>query len=145
MNETRQKIIELLTKSEAAIPIEQKPDLPQGKNTSGAPEWYRFEHAIWAFGGDIRRLFLKSKFLRKDVELQRAILRVAIDPKAKRGRQSFIMLLGYLACVQFAPQIAEQLSDPQVCGHAIDTLSKMKCSDYVKAIEPFTQDNLYSK
>ena len=74
------------------------------------------------------------------MDLQLAILCVATEPKAKRGRQSFIMLLGYAACAQFAPQSMKQLSDPQVCGQVIDTLTKMKCPDYGEAIEPFTRD-----
>ena len=140
MNDTRIKIVELLTKAEATIPRELMSDLPHGKYTSGAPEWYSFEHSIWAIGEDIRQLLLKSQSLRKDVEIQRSILRIATDPKAKRGRQSFIMLLGYVTCAHFAPQMADQLLDPQVCGHAIDTLTKMKCADYADAIEPFTRD-----
>jgi len=140
MSDVRQQITELLRQAEEAIPQRLKPDLPPGEHTSGAPEWYGFEHSIWALGEDIRQLLLKSKSLRSDLELHRAILRVATEPKAKRGRQSFIMLLGNAACLQFASQIADQLPDPHVCGHAIDTLTKMKCPDYVEAIEPFTRD-----
>ena len=139
MNETKHKIIELLAKAEKAITSELKPDLPPGQYTSGSPEWHDFEHVIWALGEDIRQLFINNKSLRKDIELQRTILRIATDPKAKRGRQSFIMLLGYTFCSQFAHQIAEQLSDPHVCGHVVDTLLKMRTPDFVNEVKPFTR------
>ncbi len=140
MNETRYQILALVTMAEEAIPSTLQRDLPPGENTSGSSEWHSFEHSIWALGENIRQLYIKNKFLRKDVAIQRAILRIATNSKAKRGRQSFIMLFGYTFCAQFANQIAEQLSDPHVCGHVIDTLLKMRSSEFVSEVEPFTRD-----
>jgi hypothetical protein len=140
MNETRNKIIELVAIAEAAIPSELLPDLPPSQQIKEVPEWHAFEHQIWKRGEDIRQLLAEKKSLRKDPELQRTFLRIACNEKAKRGRQSFIMLLGYAVCAQFAPDISRQLSDPHVAGHAIDTLSKMHCADYVEAIKPYASD-----
>ena len=140
MNEKRKQILGLAEKAENDIPSELKADLPPGQYTSGAPEWHSFEYQIWDYGEKIRQLLTKDKSLRKDIELQRAFVRVACNPNAKRGRQSFIMLLGYTCCVKFAPDIASQLADPHVDGHVIDTLTKMRCSDFVEKIKPFTSD-----
>lgn len=140
MNETRDQILALLTKAEEAIPSTLQPDLPPGENPSGSPEWHSFEHLIWALGEDIRQLFIKNRSLRKDVELQCAILRIATNSKAKRGRQSFITLFGYTIFAKFANQIAGQLSDLHVCGHAIDTLLNMRSSKFVNEVEPFTRN-----
>jgi hypothetical protein len=140
MKEIREEILKLVAKVEASIPSELLPDLPPSPNTMDAPMWYRFENYIWMRGEDIRQLLIENKTLRRDIELQKAFLSIACNQKAKRGRQSFIMLLGNTGCLQFAPNIASQLSDPDVVGHAIDTLTKMRCPDYVEAIKPFTND-----
>lgn len=142
MNETRKHILELVAKAEAAIPSEVLPDLPPGPYTSGASDWHGFEHQIWRLGEEIRQLLVESKSLRKDTDLQRAFSRVACNQRAKRGRQSFIMLLGYVYCMQFASDIAGQLADHHVAGHVIDTLIKMQCPSYIKDGEPFTCDKI---
>ena len=100
MTDVRDRILDLVAKAVAAIPTELLPDLPPGQHTLGAPDWNGFEHKIWECGEDVRQLLTQSKSLRKDTELQRAFLRVACNPNAKRGRQSFIMLLGYACCAQ---------------------------------------------
>jgi len=137
MKKIRNEILSLVAQANALIPSELLPDLQPSQNTLGVPAWYSFENLIWKYGEGIRQLLVENKSLRKDIELQKAILHIACDQKAKRGRQSFVMLLGYTGCVQFAPDIARQLSDPQVVGHAIDTLTKMRCPDYVEAVKPF--------
>jgi len=140
MTKKREQILALIEKAEKAIPSELKADLPPGQYTSGAPEWYDFEYQIWDYGEKIRQLLTENKSLRRDIELQRAFVRVACNSNAKRGRQSFVMLLGYVCCAQFAVDIASQLTDPCVDGHVIDTLTKMRCSDFVEDIKPFTTD-----
>ncbi len=139
MNENRNRILELVNKAEAALPSKLQPDLPPGEYTSGAPEWYEFEHLIWKYGEEIRQL-LSGKALRKDIELHRAFLKIACNKNAKRGRQTFINLLGYSCCAQFAPDIASQLTDTHVAGHVIDTINKMRSPDFIKDISPLTND-----
>jgi len=141
MKGMRDRILELVAQAESAVPADLVSDLPPGKHTSAAPEWHGFEHKIWGHGESIRKLLAEQKSLRRDEELQRTFLRVACNPNAKRGRQSFIMLLGYSCCAGHAPRIAEQLSDPSVVGHVIDTLLKMRCPDYVQDISAFTKSD----
>lgn len=142
MADALDKIRDLLDKASEEIPDEVKPDLPPGEYTSGAPKWYGFEHRIWAYGEDIRQVLLTSKALRKDKELQDAICKISCDPRAKRGRQSFIMLLGFAHCAHLAPQIAAQIDDSDVRGHVISTISKMRCGDYVELIGSYTTDKV---
>ena len=142
MNEIKQQIINLLNKADELIPSELLPDLPPTKYSSGMPESHSFENSIWMFGEEIRHLFIKSKSLKKDRELQSRICSIACNPKGKGGRQSFIMLLGNVASTDFAPQIAQQLTDSDVDGHAISTLLKMKCPNYVEEIKPFTDSKI---
>ena len=142
MNTTWKRALELIAQAEAAIPSELLPDLPPGLYTSGAPELYPWEHQIWRHGEAVRQILSQKKSLRKDSELQDAFVRVACNRNAKRGRQSFVMLLGYTCCVRRAPEIVGQLGDPCVAGHVIDTLLKMRCPDYVAEVQPFTSDTI---
>jgi hypothetical protein len=142
VNEIRDQILELIAKTEAVIPSVIHPDLPPGPNTSGAPEWYAFEHQVWNYGEEIRQLLTKNKSLNNDNDIQQAILKIACNKKAKRGRQTFILLLGRVDCARFAQEIASQLLDQNVAGHAIDTISKMRSPGFTNEIEPFTKDKV---
>lgn len=135
----RAKIIELLERANRAVPTDNKPNLPPGKNTQGEPEWYVFENNIWMIGEEIRKILIESKSLRRDREISSLILGIATNENAKRGRQSFIMMLGSVNHAEYASKIVTQLSDEFVSGHVIDALTKMKCPNYVKQVEPFSE------
>lgn len=130
-SQVRDRIVELVAEAEAAIPNGQVPD-PQPS------EWHPFEHTIWARGELIRQEILKQKGLREDRGLQEAFGRVACNRMARRGRQSFVLLLGFKCCAAQAPGIAGQLDDPDVAGHAVDTLLKMRVPVYTRQIQPLT-------
>jgi hypothetical protein len=138
MEDTREQIIDLITQAEKAIPPEQVEDLPPAPYSSGAPEWHAYEHTVWQCGETIRQLLSKKTSLRRNSDLQDGFMRVACNAKAKRGRQSFVMLLGYTSFAHRAPELIGQLTDPCVTGHVIDTLLKMRCDDYVTRVQPFT-------
>jgi len=140
--DARATIVELIMTAQAAIPSRLKPDLPPGKFTGDAPGWYDFEHRIWETGENIRQLLLKKKRLRNDDELQAAFLSISTNRKAKRGRQSFVMLLGYKCCQEHASAIASQLDDSCVTGHVIGTLLKMHAGGFVDQIRPFTKHEI---
>jgi hypothetical protein len=131
------RIEQLVAKAEALIPSIPIPDLLPSELSSGQPDWHRFEHSVWRIGEDIRQLILTKKSLRKDASLQAAFVRICTNRNSKRGRQSFIMLLGYKCCQKHAPEIASQLNDSFVVGHVIDTLLKMHAKDFVQEIRPF--------
>ena len=138
----RLRIKTLVADAEAAVPSTPKPDLPPGQYTQGAPEWHSFEHTIWAIGEDIRQLLLKKKSLRNDDDLQSTFAAISVNRNAKRGRQSFIMLLGYTSCQQYSYSIASQLDDPDVTGHVISTLLKMQAPDFVQEISKFLDHDI---
>ena len=133
----REQILDLLTQAEAAIPNELLPDLPPGQHTSGQPEFHPFEHSIWQNGEEIRQLLLQKTSLRNDEELQKLFLRISVNPNAKRGRQSFIMLLGYKSCRQHASRIASQITDQYVSGHVIGTLLKMQAAEFATEVSAY--------
>ncbi len=142
MEDIREQIVDLITQAEEAIPPEQVADLPPVPYSSGAPEWHAYEHTVWQCGEAIRQLLTKKISLRRNADLQDGFMRVACNAKAKRGRQSFVMLLGYTTCAHRAPELVGQLTDPCVTGHVIDTLLKMRCADYVTQVQPFASHKM---
>ena len=132
------QINELLTAAEALIPEKEPGDLPFMMDAPDVRAWHRFELALWNKGEAIRQLILKSR-KEPDTEQIRRICRICTDPFAKRGRQSFILLLGKKRFADHASLIAAQLPDDDVAGQVIITLYQMGCSGYLAQIEPFTK------
>src|SRR5688572_28982540 len=101
-DEVRQRLLDMVRLAEASLPREEMPDLPPGPLTQGEPEWYPFEHEIWKVGESIRQVMNDKPSLRGDPELLNAFQRIACDSRAKRGRQTFVLLFAYQACAPFA-------------------------------------------
>jgi hypothetical protein len=108
----------------------------------GVPAWRDFEHQIWAIGQQIRQLLLKAPHLRADGVLQRQIVEVACDRRAHRGRQSFVMLLGYRPCAEHARRLVEHLDDPFVAGHVVGAIYKMRAAGYSEQVRPLLEDKM---
>jgi hypothetical protein len=136
--ELRQRILELVRIAEALIPLENLPELPPGPLTSGQPDFYPFEIQIWDIGESIRQLINEQPKLRGDRELLSEFLRIARDPRGKRGRQSFVLLFAYKPCTPFASLLIDEIEDPNVCGQVIYALHKMKVPGFVGRIQLFT-------
>lgn len=130
----------ILTEAESLIPNEALPDLPFMPEVPDVHDWYRFEHDLWNKGEETRQLIFESKKKPNQDQIQR-ICDICTNPFAKRGRQSFVMLLGRKCYAQYAPVIAPFLSDDDIAGHIVDTLYQMETPDYVSQIQPFTKHN----
>ena len=136
------KVDKLLLAAEKAIPQSLMPDLPRNEY-SDQPEWYGFEDAIWRLGADIQMFLSENKsYLLNDSQIQR-IIEISTNANAKRGRQSFIMLLGHKRYSQYSERIVSQIYDSDVEGHVIGTLLKMQSPGYAKIIRPYT-DNQFA-
>jgi hypothetical protein len=131
---TKEHILADCAAARALAPETFPADLPATE--SGAPDWYRFEHEAWAIGEQVRHCLLRQPQLKRDAAVQRAIVDVIHCGNLRRGRQSFVMLLGYKAAQEWAPVIASYLDDPDVCGHTLDTLLKMRVPGYAVQVEP---------
>ena len=106
---------------------------------SGQPEWYGFEHKSWSLGEDIRQLLKQEKKLKKDPEVQHAILEIINLKDLRRGRQSFAMLLGNVGSKDLHKEVAKHLEDSDINGHILDTLYKMKVYDYYEEVRQLTK------
>ena len=130
----------LLTRAEALIPEENLPDLPYMDLAPDVHDWYEFEHRLWEIGEEIRQFLSENKNKLNKNQIDR-IVSICLDKKAKRGRQSFVMLLGKKIYNSYADMIVTVLNDDDVDGQVIDTLYKMGAKEYVEFIEPFLTHN----
>lgn len=124
----------LLSEARALVPEEDLPDQPYRSESDTG--WYDFELKLWAKGEEIRQLLLTSGRTLSEAQVL-ALLTLCRDQRGKRGRQSFLLLLGRKAYAHHAQAVAGLLSDAHVAGQAIDTLYKMGAAGYRRGIEPF--------
>ena len=128
----------LLSEAESLIPNEALPDLPFLTEAPDVHDYYRFELDLWDKGEEIRQLISNNKKKPNRIQIER-ICNICTNPFAKRGRQSFVMLLGRKCYAEYAPIIAPFLSDDDIDGHVVDTLYKMGTPDFVSQIKPLTK------
>jgi hypothetical protein len=136
----RSAIDDALARAQALIPTTQLPYLPTTPELRGAPEWYPFEHQVWKVGEDIRQQFRREPRLRKDAALQLQIMHVACNRRALRGRQSFVLLLGYRGASAHGEELASQLDDHGVAGQIIHALYFMRARGFTARVWPFLED-----
>ena len=135
------RINKILLSAEHLVPQENLPELPFMELAPTVHDWYGFEHTLWNFGENIRQLILTE---RKDLNVEQVarVCRICADTKAKRGRQSFVMLLGKKRFSSYADQLAALLPDEDIDGHIISTLYKMGASQFTERIKPYTNHPL---
>lgn len=90
---------------------------------------------------DTLRQFLLENKNKLNVSQIERIVKICLDKRAKRGRQSFVMLLGKKMFSEYAEQIVSLIDDDDVDGQVIDTLYKMGATGYADLIEPFLSHN----
>jgi hypothetical protein len=134
------KILELLHETEKLIPKDNVPNLDPTDGFSDIPQWHSFEHDIWKNGETIRQLFKEYKTLSQDKNIVENILSICLNRNAKRGRQSFIMLLWNKKHAEYADKLVSQIDDKFVDGHIIEGLNKMKTPYYLNQVRPFCSD-----
>ena len=93
----------LLTKAEKLIPNEELPDLPYMDAAPDVHGWYQFEHQLWDVGEEIRQLIAEHHKKLNEPQVKR-IIEICLDKRAKRGRQSFVLLLGKKCYCTFADE-----------------------------------------
>ncbi len=130
-----------LLSAEKLIPQNALPDLPFMELAPTVHDWYDFEHALWEIGEDIRQL-VSSERKELNTEQTARVCRICTDTKAKRGRQSFVMLLGKKKFLPFAEQLAVLLPDDDIDGHIISALYKMGASQYIERVKPYTNHSI---
>jgi hypothetical protein len=133
---SKEEILAACEKALSLAPREYPPTLPPSRELFGASDWYPFEHEAWHIGEKIRQAFVAKPSIRKDREIIQRVLQVALCRNLRRGRQSFIMLLGFVAAKPFADNLAPYLQDKDVAGHVLDTLLKMRVPEFATEVSP---------
>ncbi len=137
----KQIILDIIERAKRAIPNILKQDRPVSE-LSGRPEMHNFEHEIWGLGEKIRPILIKNPSLRKDREIQENIINICLNQKAKRGRESFLMLMGNVSFSKYADKVASLTTDPYISGHAVDTLLKMRQPGFYNEVAPFLESKI---
>jgi hypothetical protein len=138
---TSEEIVGACLAAKSLAPADFPSDLPSTPLLAGAPGWYDFEEQTWPIGEAIRRSLKTMPLLRRDSSMTTAILSVVRCVNLRRGRQSFVMALGYKTAANHSPVIAAYLQDPDICGQAVDTLLKMQAPGHVTQVDVLLSHN----
>jgi hypothetical protein len=94
---SEQEVLTACGKALYLAPLEWPSNLPPSEKLMGAPEWYPFERETWAIGESVRRAFIQHPALKKKTALVSRVTEVAIQRNLRRGRQAFVMAMGFVA------------------------------------------------
>jgi hypothetical protein len=135
------EILEVCEKALSLAPALYPPTLPPFKEFPEVPDWDSFEHEAWGIGESVRRSFVQHPKFKKNDDLLNKVVEVAVCRNLRRGRQSFIMALGFVAARQHAKTLSRFLNDPDVDGQVVYTLIKMKAPGFIPEVEPLLQSD----
>ena len=136
----KEEIIKLINKANTLTPEKLEKKLNPIKGFPNVPDWHEYERDIWTIGEEIRQIINSKKTLRKDQEINDLIMEFCLNKNSKRGRQPFVLLMGYKNLSEYAPKLIRMINDKSISGQIIDTLYKMQAKGYEKEIEPFTRN-----
>ena len=132
------EIVESLSALLRSAPSEVPQDLPAGSQSSGQPSWHPIEYEIWTEGEALRPYLKSSLQLYSDPSLIDAVLKIIQCRAFRRGRLSFVMLLETPRARHFAGRLAPFLSDPDIAGHVLTALLRMRALEYSDLVRPLT-------
>ncbi|MGY3778951.1 hypothetical protein [Isobaculum melis] len=130
-----EEVNSLLEDAIKLIPSKMLEDLPP--NRLGIIYSLPFESKLWAMGEQLRQLIQTDKKFQFDERQIKLLLKIIQNKQAKRGRQSFVMLLGKRKYAYLAPQLIPYLDDPCIALHIFDTIYKMRALGYKKEFLDF--------
>jgi hypothetical protein len=59
-----------------------------------------------------------------------------------RGRQSWVLLFAYKPCASWAAELVKLLPDPDIEGHVVSALDKIKAPGFSEQISPYQDSKL---
>jgi hypothetical protein len=113
------------------------------RGVDGAPDWEGYESALWKLSENIRPWLHKRRDLRGRNALMDAICGIVVNSQFGKGRQNFILLLGTYGDRSYGASITGLLSESDVCGHAIQALTKLKIGGLDDAVSIIMRDTKY--
>jgi len=101
----------------------------------GAADWYGYEMRIWELSEAIREYLKKKRTLRGQCGVLDAIADVVKESRFGKGRQNCVLILAQYGGPLYASTIAWALDDPEIMGHAVKALAKLREPGYSERIE----------
>jgi hypothetical protein len=138
----KEAILRLVNDAIDQIPEVRPSDLPPTELIPDVPEWHGFEHGLWRIGEEIRQVLNKEPKLRNDHELYSKFFEIARNRAGIRGRQSWVLLFAYKSCASWATELAKLLPDPDIDGHVILAIYKMKAPGFSGTILPYNHSGV---
>ena len=132
-------IRELCQRARALAHAQRLPDLPASAELRGERAWHPHEHTAWGLGESVRQLFKRAGSLKRDAALVAEVAAIAELASLGRGRQSFVMAIGFTAAAPVAPRLAPLLADQEVAGHVVHTLLRMRAPGYGARVAPLAK------
>jgi hypothetical protein len=140
-NNPRSKVEALLAEARSAVSAVAPASRPPLQDLTEGPRWNQFELTLWSIGEQIRHAINSQPRLRSDPTLYVQFLSVAQDRRGMRGRQSFVLLFAYRPCVRWAQDLATLIPDPDIDGHIISVLYKMRACGFSRVVGPFASSS----
>ena len=128
-------VLQALDSARRLVPTKKLPTLSLSR-IARQPEWHAVEQAAWEIGESVRQALMAAPRLRKSASIREALVSLTEQENLGRGRQAFFFSLSHVAAGSVADRVARHLDDPEVQGHALDALLKMKAYGYIQAVKP---------
>lgn len=107
------------------------------KGVGGAPDWTGYESATWQLSEAVRHYLKVRRDLRGRNVLLDRVSSIVSSEKSGKGRQNFVLILGEFGNQEYAPALKKLVLDPEVGGHAIKALTRLKadgCAETISAV-----------
>ena len=138
----RDAVMKHIAEAFSVVPDTRPPDLPTTELIPDVPAWHGFEHKLWALGEQVWQIINEKPALRNDRAIYSQLFVLAKNRAGMRGRQSWILLFAYKTCAGWALELASLLPDPDIDGHIVSSLYKMKATGFSDRVLPFRDSEI---
>lgn len=103
--------------------------------------WRSYEMRLWELSEYVRRYLRMNRNIRGRCDILDLIASITADRSLGKGRQNFILVLGQYGGEAYADVLGALLSDPDVFGHAVKALTRMKTPNYIERIKAILSES----
>jgi len=101
----------------------------------GGADWHGYEMRIWELSEAVRKYLKAKRIVRGRCGVLDAIADVVKEPRFGKGRQNFVLVLAAYGGLPYVSAIAGALDDPDLIGHAVKALVKLRAPGYSEQIK----------
>lgn len=128
---------ELVAKALELLPAHylETQQAPEMQGIGDAPVWRGYEMRLWELSEHVRRYLMANRRIRGRCNILNNIASITTDRRLGKGRQNFIIILGQYGGDAYTDELGALLLDPDVLGHAVKALTRLKAPNYVDRIK----------